>query len=162
MGLAPGDAGYDQLRDEFLARYESTLLDRTAVFDAMHAVIDALDAATLPWGIVTNKIARYAQPVVAGLKLDRRAAAVVAGDTTPHAKPHPAPLLEGARRLGITPSHCVYVGDDLRDVQAGRAAGMFTVAAGWGYLGQGDAIDDWGADAVLHSPSELLQWLQLP
>jgi 2-phosphoglycolate phosphatase len=162
MGVKPGDASYDELRDEFLARYERALLERTAVFDAMHAVIDALDAAALPWGIVTNKIARYAQPVVAGLKLDARAAALIAGDTTPHAKPHPAPLLEGARQLGVAPAQCVYVGDDLRDVQAGRAAGMLTVAAGWGYLGQGDPIVDWGADAVLHSPAELLHWLQLP
>jgi 2-phosphoglycolate phosphatase len=162
MGVKPGEASFDELRDEFLARYERALLERTAVFDAMHAVIDALDAAALPWGIVTNKIARYAQPVVAGLKLDARAAALIAGDTTPHAKPHPAPLLEGARQLGVAPAQCVYVGDDLRDVQAGRAAGMLTVAAGWGYLGQGDPIVDWGADAVLHSPAELLHWLQLP
>jgi 2-phosphoglycolate phosphatase len=162
MGLAPGDAGYDALREEFLARYEAALLERTAVFDAMHAVIDALDAARTPWGIVTNKVTRYAQPVVDGLRLSARAAALIAGDTTPHAKPHPAPLLEGARRLGLAPAQCVYVGDDLRDVQAGRAAGMCTVAAGWGYLGQGEAIGDWGADVVVESPEELLHWLQLP
>ena len=84
---------------------------------------------------------------------------LISGDTTPHAKPHPAPLLEAARRLGVAPQRCVYVGDDLRDVQAGRAAGMATLAAAWGYLGRGEPIDAWGADAVLAHPDELLNWL---
>lgn len=162
MGAGPGDASYDELRDEFLARYEGGLLERTQVFVAMRPVIDALDAARLPWGIVTNKIERYARPVIAGLGLGVRAAVVIAGDSTPHSKPHPAPLLEAARRLALPPAACVYVGDDLRDVQAGRAAGMPTIAAGWGYLGQGETIEAWAADVVVHTPAELLDWLQLP
>jgi 2-phosphoglycolate phosphatase len=162
MGRAPGDAGYDALREEFLARYEAGLLQHTQVFATMRPVIDALDAAQLPWGIVTNKIYRYADPVIAGLGLTQRAAVVIAGDSTPHSKPHPAPLLEAARRLGLAPAACVYVGDDLRDVQAGRAAGMATVAAAWGYLGQGEAIEHWGADKCVETPAQLLDWLQLP
>jgi 2-phosphoglycolate phosphatase len=162
MQSAPGDAGYDTLRDEFLARYEAALLERTQVFATMGPVIDALDAARLPWGIVTNKVHRYADPVIAGLGLAQRAAVVIAGDSTPHSKPHPAPLLEAARRLGLAPAACVYVGDDLRDVQAGRAAGMATVAAAWGYLGQGEAIEHWGADLCVETPARLLDWLQLP
>ena len=90
-----------------------------------------------------------------------RAAALVGGDTTPHTKPHPAPLLEAARRLGVPPQACVYVGDDLRDIQAGRAAGMGAVAAAWGYLGEGEPITSWGADVVLADPNELLNWLEL-
>ncbi len=90
------------------------------------------------------------------LGLATRARAVVCGDTTPHAKPHPAPLLEAARRLGVAPAACVYVGDDLRDVQAGRAAGMATVAAAWGYLGSDAAITEWQADTVAESPRDLL------
>jgi 2-phosphoglycolate phosphatase len=162
MGRAPGDTEYDALREEFLARYEAGLLQHTQVFATMRPVIDALDAARLPWGIVTNKIHRYADPVIAGLGLTHRAAVVIAGDSTPHSKPHPAPLLEAARRLGLAPAACVYVGDDLRDVQAGRAAGMATVAAAWGYLGQGEAIGHWSADKCVETPAQLLDWLQLP
>jgi len=95
------------------------------------------------------------------LGLARRAQVVIAGDTTPHAKPHPAPLLEAARRAGVPPGRCAYVGDDLRDMVAGRAAGMATLAAAWGYLGQGDPIEAWGADHVLSAPDQLLQWLEL-
>jgi phosphoglycolate phosphatase len=161
LGVAPGHPDYDSLRVEFLERYERALLDQTVVFDSIAPVLERLESEGRPWGIVTNKQARFAQPIVEGLGLQSRAAVVVCGDTTPHAKPHPAPLLEAARRAGVAPVHCVYVGDDLRDVQAGRAAGMGVLAAGWGYLGQGDAVDAWGADAVLSDPKELLQWLAL-
>lgn len=160
FGLVPGDEGFDALRDDFLDRYEARMLQDTAVFEAMHGVLAALEAAGLRWGIVTNKHTRFAQPLVRGLRLDT--VALVCGDTTPHAKPHPAPLLEGARRLDRLPAHCVYVGDDLRDMQAGRAAGMPVLAAAWGYLGDGEAVDRWGADAVLDAPADLLNWLQLP
>ncbi|MBI5259993.1 MAG: phosphoglycolate phosphatase [Burkholderiales bacterium] len=162
FGVQPGDPRFDALRDAFLARYADRLLQSTRVFESMEPVLQALASAGLPWGIVTNKAMRFAQPVIEGLGLAVRAAVVIAGDTTPHAKPHPAPLLEAARRLSVAAAHCVYVGDDLRDVQAGRAAGMPTLAAGWGYLGAGDAIEHWGADLVLQSPGELLKWLDLP
>ncbi len=161
LGIAPGDAEYDSLRDEFLDRYERRMLAETHVFEAMEAVIDRLDQTDWPWGIVTNKVQRFTLPVVEGLRLHRRAAVVVSGDTTPHTKPHPEPLLEASRRLGVRPEGCVYVGDDLRDVQAGRAAGMVTAVAGWGYLGTGDAVAAWGADVVVGSPSLLLNWLGL-
>jgi phosphoglycolate phosphatase len=86
---------------------------------------------------------------------------VIAGDTTPHSKPHPAPLLEAARRVGLEPSQCMYVGDDVRDVQAGRAAGMTTVIAGWGYLGIGEPIETWGAEHIIEKPAQLLNLLGL-
>ncbi len=161
FGLAPGDEGFEPLRDEFLAVYERGLLERTAVFAEMAPVLDAIEAAGLPWGIVTNKAERFTFPVVRGLGLDTRAGAVVCGDTTPHSKPHPAPLLEAARRMAVEAAACVYVGDDLRDVQAGRGAGMRTLAAGWGYLGHGESIERWGADALLDRPGALLNWLHL-
>ena len=161
FGVLPGDARFETMRDQFLARYEQRFLQETAVFPLMEPLLRALEAHGLPWGIVTNKAARFAQPVVAGLQLHERAAALICGDTTPHAKPHPAPLLEAARRVGVAPARCVYVGDDLRDVQAGRAAGMATVAAAWGYLGPGEAIEAWGADAVIDAPDALLNWLEL-
>jgi phosphoglycolate phosphatase len=161
LGVAPGEPRFESLRDGFLALYGQRLLRATRIFDAMRPVLSALDRAPLPWGIVTNKASRFADPLVRGLGLDAVMSALVCGDTTPHAKPHPAPLLEAASRLGLEPSTCVYVGDDLRDVQAGRAAGMATLVAGWGYLGDAEPADAWGADAVLDHPQALLNWLQL-
>jgi phosphoglycolate phosphatase len=161
FGVKPGDEGFDALRDEFLRMYEQRLLQGTALFPAMVEVLQALEAAGLPWGVVTNKAERFTLPLVQGLGLRGRAGAVVCGDTTPHSKPHPAPLLEAARRMGVAAGQCVYVGDDLRDMQAGRAAGMPALAAAWGYLGQGEPVHAWGADAVLETPLQLLNWLQL-
>ncbi|MDO9284110.1 MAG: phosphoglycolate phosphatase [Aquabacterium sp.] len=161
FGVLPGDERFADLRDAFLARYAERLLRSTQVFAAVLPVLDALDAAGLRWGIVTNKAMRFTAPLVAGLGLAQRAAVVIAGDTTPHAKPHPAPLLEAARRISVAPEACAYIGDDHRDILAGQAAGMATLAAGWGYLGQGEPVHAWGADRVLSSPGELLHWLEL-
>jgi N-acetyl-D-muramate 6-phosphate phosphatase len=162
LQVTPQDAEFAELRDEFLARYERRLTRESRVFEEMLPLLDALDACALRWGIVTNKATLYTLPVIAGLDLAQRAAVVICGDTTPHPKPHPAPLLEAARRLGAEPSNCVYVGDDERDMQAGRGAGMRTVAVAWGYLGLGAPIGDWQADAVIERPAELLQWLAMP
>jgi phosphoglycolate phosphatase len=161
LGVVPGDAGFIELRDEFLQCYQRDLLRHTRVFDDVALLIDELDRRGMRWGVVTNKAERFALPVLSGLHLLTRSAVTVCGDTTPHAKPHPAPLLEAARRLGATPADCVYVGDDLRDVQAGRAAGMPTLAAAWGYLGQAEPIDKWGADAIVERPAQVLKWLAM-
>ena len=157
--VGPQDEGFAALRDEFLQRYESRMTRETCVFASMLPVLDALHASAVPWGIVTNKIARFSEPLVRALGLTPTAATLVCGDTTPHAKPHPEPLLEAARRLGVMPAHCVYVGDDVRDVQAGRAAGMATIAVRWGYLGAGESIEDWGADHIAPTPTDLLKLL---
>jgi N-acetyl-D-muramate 6-phosphate phosphatase len=161
LQVGPDDQAFAALRDEFLDRYEARLTRESRVFGEMLPVLAALEAHPLRWGIVTNKAARFTTPVVRGLGLAERAAVVISGDTTPHAKPHPAPLLEAARRLGVQPASCLYVGDDERDVQAGRAAGMRTVAVAWGYLGLGEPIDAWRADAVIERPDELLQLLAM-
>lgn len=161
LSVRPGEDGFEALRDEFLARYEARMTRETRVFETMRPVLAALDANGLRWGIVTNKATRFAAPLVHALGLADAAATLVCGDTTPHAKPHPEPLLEAARRLGLGVADCIYIGDDLRDVQAGRAAGMRTIAAAWGYLGEGDHIDDWGADHVVATPDELLKLLGL-
>ena len=155
FGLAPDSPGYLELRDEFLARYEARMTRETKVFDEMVPVLAWLDREGLPWGIVTNKATRFAVPLVASLGLAQRVSALVCGDTVAHSKPHPAPLLEAARRLALAPEGCAYVGDDRRDVDAGRAAGMLTVVAAWGYLGAGDAPDAWGADHLIARPDEL-------
>lgn len=162
LQVTPDNPAFPALRDEFLSRYEARLTRESRVFETMLPVLAALDAAGTHWGIVTNKIARYTQPVIRGLGLASRAAVVISGDSTPHAKPHPAPLLEAARRLGVAAGECIYVGDDLRDVQAGRAAGMRTIAAAWGYLGLGEPISAWNADVVVETPDQLLQWLPMP
>ena len=159
FGLKPGDDGYDALREDFLARYDARKTQETAVFPAVRPLLAALDRIGLPWGIVTNKAAWLAEPLLAAIGGLERSATLVCGDTMPHAKPHPAPLLEAARRLGVPPGRCAYVGDDRRDVQAGQAAGMRTVVARWGYLGAGAAVADWGADAIADGPEELARLL---
>jgi phosphoglycolate phosphatase len=158
FGLAPGDEGYEAMRVEWFERYQSNMAVHSTLFDGIPDLLDGLTAAGMAWGIVTNKPARFTDPLVPLIGL-AHAGCVVSGDTTPYAKPHPAPLLEAARRLDIDPAHCWYVGDDLRDIEAGHAAGMVTVACNWGYCG---AIDPatWGADYLLDTPHDLLRMLR--
>ena len=159
FGVGPDDELFIELRDEFLARYESRMTLQTRIFEQVETLLDALDARAVPWGIVTNKAIRYADPLTRALGLHERAAVVIGGDTTPHAKPHPAPLLEAARRMHIDPACCLYVGDDIRDVQAGQAAGMCTVAVTWGYLGVGDPVESWGAHHTVDIAMDVLNLL---
>jgi phosphoglycolate phosphatase len=158
FGLAPGDAGYEELRVEWFERYQSNMAVHSTLFDGIADLLDGLAAAGMTWGIVTNKPARFTDPLVPQIGL-AHAGCVISGDTTPHAKPHPAPLLEAARRLDLDPTHCWYVGDDQRDIEAGRAAGMVTVACNWGYCGSIDPAT-WGADYLLDTPHQLLQMLR--
>ena len=160
FGVAPGDARFEALRDAFLAHYDACLLETTHPFDGVDAMLSALEAAGVPWGIVTNKATRFTTPIVAGLGLAQRAAVVVCGDTTPHSKPHPEPLWHAARAMGLAPQDVVYVGDDLRDAQAAKAAGMAMVVATWGYLGLGEPVHSWGADALADAPAQLSSWLR--
>jgi len=159
--LGPQHERFAALRDDFLRRYELRMTRQTRIFEAVLPVLDALERQKCKWGIVTNKAARFTDPLVRSLGLHPRAATVIAGDTTPHSKPHPAPLLEAARQVGLDPSQCIYIGDDVRDVQAGHAAGMATAVAGWGYLGAGEPIETWGAEYIVHKPSDLLNLLGL-
>jgi len=160
--LAPEDERYDAFKQEFLHEYTLCLLHSTACFEGVTELVSMLEQICLPWGIVTNKAQRLTEPVLAGLPTLAPARVVVCGDTLPRAKPHPDPLLEAARRLGVAPSACLYVGDDERDILAGRAAGMFTVAARYGYLGASGETRHWAADAEVNSPLEVLKLLQLP
>jgi phosphoglycolate phosphatase len=158
FGLAPGDDGYEELRQQWFARYQAAMAVHSTLFDGIAELLDGIRAAGMSWGIVTNKPARFTDPLVPQIGLGQ-AGCVVSGDTTAHAKPHPAPLLEAARRLGLDPAHCWYVGDDLRDIEAGRAAGMVTVACNWGYCGATEPIT-WGADYLLDTPQHLLATLR--
>ena len=160
LGAMPHSDNYVALCEEFFAAYQSGLTDDTHPFDGIAPLIDALLQRGTPWGVVTNKAMRFTDPLVRSLPLFASAAAVVSGDTTPHAKPHPEPLFEAARRLAIGAAECVYIGDDQRDITAGRAAGMRTVAAAYGYLTSPTDADGWGADAVVHSTADLLRHLK--
>lgn len=155
FGITPEDDGYAVLRDTFLDYYESALAVDTRLFDCIPDVLEALQAAGMPWGIVTNKNSRFTEPLVTQIGLRQHAAAIVSGDTTPHAKPHPAPLLHAAAAAGLDAARCVYIGDDLRDIQAGRAAGMTTIAAAYGYCGDGLPAAMWQADHIVQSAREL-------
>lgn len=159
FGMTPQDPLFESMREEFFRNYEQCMTQRTYVFDGVAELIGSLCQAKLQWGVVTNKSARFTEPLTQGMALFATAGAVVSGDTTPHAKPHPAPLLEAARRLGVDPLRCIYVGDDERDIQAGLAAGMGTVAADYGYLGEKADTASWGAHARIKSPQQLLQLL---
>lgn len=160
LEVTPAHAEFESLKAEFLSRYEQRMLRDTAMFDAVPQLLAQLRELNLPWGVVTNKAERFALPITRALGLAQAAGTVIGGDTTPHAKPHPGSLLEAARRMGVAPENCAYVGDDERDIQAGQAAGMVTVAASWGYLGQGASVAAWGADFVIDEPSALLKILQ--
>ncbi|WP_020200972.1 MULTISPECIES: phosphoglycolate phosphatase [Cupriavidus] len=159
FGKSPADPEFPALRDTFLDYYEADIAVHTHLFDGMGEVLDALEAAGIRWGIVTNKVTRFTAPLVAAIGLAPRASAVVSGDTTAHAKPHPAPLLHAAEVSGVAPARCVYVGDDLRDIQAGKAAGMATITAAYGYCGDGEPPEEWGADYLVRHPSELIALL---
>ncbi len=160
FGITPQDAGYEELREEFFVNYESCMTQRTFAFAGVPELILQLLDRGMAWGVVTNKSMRFAGPLTRAMELFQTASAVVGGDSTPHAKPHPAPLLEAARQLQLDPGRCIYVGDDERDVQAGLAAGMGTVAATYGYLGGNANCMLWGAHAHVADPLDLLRLLK--
>lgn len=159
FGITPEHPDFAEMREEFFRNYESCMTQRTYVFEGVKQLIESLVQRDVAWGVVTNKSMRFTGPLTKGMPLFSTARAVVGGDSTPHPKPHPAPLLEAARLVGVRPIECVYVGDDVRDVQAGKAAGMATVAATYGYLGATD-VKEWGADVHIETPLALLQLLR--
>ena len=157
FGLTPADAAYEPLRLQWFAYYQEAMAVDSTLFGGVPELLAGISAAGMRWGVVTNKPARFTDPLIPQIGL-AHAGCIVSGDTTAHAKPHPAPLLEGARRLGIAAEDCWYVGDDLRDIEAAHAAGMVSVACAWGYCG---AIEpsSWNADHVLDTPGDLLELL---
>jgi phosphoglycolate phosphatase len=159
FGMAPEHPDYEAFKEEFLSNYEQAMTVRSVIFDGVHDLLAHLQAKGMLWGVVTNKSQRFTLPLTAQLPLFASAKAIVSGDTTPHAKPHPEPLFEAARRMQLPPGHCWYVGDDERDIVAGKAAGMTTVAAHYGYLGSQAEVMNWGADHIIHSPLALAELL---
>lgn len=159
FSMTPEHPDFPAMREEFFRNYESCMTQRTYVFEGVTQLIQSLVDRDMAWGVVTNKAMRFTAPLTKGMPLFASARAVVGGDSTPHSKPHPAPLLEAARQVGVKPIECLYVGDDVRDVQAGKAAGMPTVAALYGYLGSQADVKAWGADMAIETPLALLQLL---
>jgi 2-phosphoglycolate phosphatase len=159
FGMAPDHPDFLTMREEFFVNYESCMTERTSIFEGVPELVSQILRRNLAWGVVTNKATRFTDPLTRAIPLFATAGAVISGDTTPHAKPHPAPLLEAASRLKLEPGQCIYVGDDERDILAGLAAGMGTVAATYGYLGAKTNPTEWGAHAAIKSPAELLQLL---
>ncbi len=163
-GLIGGAFGIDTkhpdfipLRDEFFANYEKALFVHSKLFEGMEHLLNQLESAQLPWGIVTNKSERFTNPLIELMGLSQRSISTVSGDTTPHSKPHPEPILHAARIANLDPNKSLYVGDDIRDIIAGKAAGMKTVAAAYGYCGCEEPPEAWGADFIIQTPQELLQ-----
>ena len=159
FGVGTDHPDFAAMRAEFLELYAGNLCIDTHLFPGMGELLDRLDGEAVAWGVVTNKFERFAKPLVAALGLAGRAAVVIGGDTCARAKPFPDPLLFAASSMGVAPAATLYVGDDERDVQAARAAGMPVVVAGYGYLG-GTAPTLWKADAILDSPAHLDAWIR--
>jgi 2-phosphoglycolate phosphatase len=157
FGIDPEHPDFIPLRDEFFTNYEKALLVNSVIFEGVDHLLEQLDQAKLPWGIVTNKSERFTNPLTDLMGLRQRAVSTVSGDTTPHSKPHPEPILHAARIANIDPSKSVYVGDDIRDIVAGKAAGMQTIAAAYGYCGCEEPPEAWGADYLVRHPLELLE-----
>ena len=159
FGIEPADAEYGRLSARFLEIYGARLCEMSTLFDGIPKLLDTLEAHGIAWGIVTNKRARYTDPLVAALGLSPRTACVVSGDTTAEAKPSPLPVLHACTMLGCAPQRTLYVGDDRRDIVAGQAAGTLTAAVSYGYLGNGGPPHTWGADFVADHPADLAAYL---
>jgi phosphoglycolate phosphatase len=159
LGVTPENPDFPQLQRTFLDLYQERIAVHTRLFEGMDTLLEALEERAIDWGIVTNKPSYLTDPLMRGLGFDRRACAIVSGDTTPYSKPHPEPILHACREAGVTPADTIYVGDAARDIEAGRNAGTRTLIALFGYLSPRDRPDEWQADGTIRHPMELLDWL---
>ena len=156
FGLSPGDERYAALKLQFRGFYAAEICVDTRLFDGMAELLDRFDHDGLPWGVVTNKAERFTWPLLRSLHLAERAACIVGGDTTPRLKPYPDPLLHAAATLGIAAGTCLYLGDDVRDMQAANAVSMRGIIARYGYIAADAQLDTWQAHAIVDHPGELL------
>jgi phosphoglycolate phosphatase len=161
LGVEPEAPEYDELREAFLQHYENHLCDRTRLFPGMAALVSELELRDLPWGIVTNKPHRFTVPLMEKLGYAKRASCLVSGDTCDHPKPHPMPMLHAAALMGVDPARCMYLGDDLRDMEAAQAAHMIGIIANYGYLDSSSNISSWPSAGSVQTPFALLRYLML-
>ena len=157
FGAHVDECEIEPLRQRFLQHYRAIVADNSRLFDGFDEVLHELERRGTPWGIVTNKPEWLTHPLLEGLDLAHRTAVVIGGDTLPNRKPHPQPLQEAAARIGVDCRGCVYIGDDERDIVAGRAASMKTLVAAYGYIEDATAIPAWQADGVIDAPTDLLR-----
>lgn len=155
LGITKDDPQFETLKNEFLARYEADMVVQTRLFDGMAELLERIERAGMAWGIVSNKVERYVRQIVTALGLEHRAATVIGGDTAARPKPWPDPLLLALEQTGRTADQAIYLGDDIRDLEAARAAGMPMIAAGYGYVGTDNPPERWGADAVVSRPDQI-------
>ena len=161
FGITPKDNNFINMRDEYLAIYDTVFTRSPVLLPGIAELLQAIEIKGLKWGVVTNKPRRFTMPLIESMGLHKRVACVVSGDDAPQPKPSPATLLMACEKVGVLPKNCIYVGDAERDIQAGRAAGMKTVVALFGYIDVTDKPQDWGADALIEVPSELLEVLKI-
>jgi phosphoglycolate phosphatase len=159
FGISTKDPHYPALQQRFIQLYQDNITRQSGLFSGMAEVLIQLEAINVPWGIITNKPAFLTNPLVEQLGLMHRAACVVSGDTTPHSKPHPAPMLYACELTSHAPEDCLYVGDAARDIEAGKNANMTTLTARYGYINANDDLESWQADGIIDHPSEILRWL---
>jgi len=155
LGMLPGDPRYAEFYERYLGFYTAAVCVHTTVFPGIDALVGRLEAHDMPWGIITNKTQRFTLPLLEQLGYAKRAACIVSGDSSPRTKPAPHPMQLACALVACTPTDCLYIGDDLRDIQAGRAVGMPTVAVRYGYLGDGEPIESWGADHLVDHAAEI-------
>ncbi|NTV94111.1 MAG: phosphoglycolate phosphatase [Thiobacillus sp.] len=158
FGVAEQDTAFPELRQEFLVHYAAHLADRSTLFPGMASLLDTFENRGIAWGVVTNKPARYTEPLLEKLDLLHRAACVVSGDTCTRPKPDPEPMQYASRIVAVAPEQCLYVGDAERDVQAARAVGMPVMVALYGYLSEIDRPEAWGGDGYIRQPLDLLDY----
>ena len=157
LGLSPEDDGYADIQKEFLDDYQAHCCDESHLFDGVETMLDELRSRNIPWGIVTNKHARFTMPIAEKTKMAQKAEVIVCGDATGKLKPAPDNLLLALERTGHKAHETLYVGDDIRDAQAARSAGMRFAAAAYGYLGLANDVSTWDADWILSSPLQILK-----
>ncbi|MGA9165441.1 MAG: HAD-IA family hydrolase [Thiobacillus sp.] len=157
--LHPDDAKFASMREEFIQLYADNICRHSRPFPGVLELLDALETRQLKWGVVTNKPARFTEPLMSLLDLAERATCIVSGDTCPEPKPHPAPMLAAAKLCGAAPAQCLYLGDAERDIQAANAATMPALVAAWGYLDASDQPHTWGAHGSIHHPLDTLDYL---
>ena len=157
--LDPGDTGFEDIRQRLLDVYRDNIAQETRLFPGMEEVLSKIEQRGLSWGVVTNKPSWLTEPLLQALGLDERAACVVSGDTTANSKPHPEPMLFASQMVGAEVNECLYVGDAKRDIDAGKNAGMKTLTALFGYIGDHDNPEQWGADGMINEPNEIIDWI---
>jgi 2-phosphoglycolate phosphatase len=159
FGIEESDPRFKRMREDFLGLYEKHLADSTRFFPNVDQLLTHLENQQIPWGIVTNKLTRHAEPLLKALRIDHRPACLICGDSLAKAKPDPAPILHACELLQQVPQDCIYVGDAATDVVASKAAGMKSLVALYGYIHGDDDPYSWKADGYIHEPMDVIKWL---